>query len=32
MIETMNSFLRAYAAGELTSYSAVVFGRYVKPD
>ena len=31
MIETMSSFLRAYAAGELTSYSAVVFERYVKP-
>lgn len=31
MIETMNSFLRAYAAGELTSYSAVVFERFVKP-
>ena len=31
MVETMNSFLRAYAAGELTSYSAVVFERYVKP-
>jgi hypothetical protein len=32
MVETMNSFLRAYAAGELTSYSAVVFERYVKPE
>lgn len=31
MVETMNSFLRAYAAGELTNYSAVVFDRYVKP-
>jgi len=32
MVETMNSFLRAYAAGELTSYSAVVFDRFVKPN
>ena len=32
MIEPMSSFLRAYAAGELTSYSAVVFERYVKPN
>jgi YD repeat-containing protein len=32
MIEPMNSFLRAYAAGELASYSAVVFERYVKPN
>jgi YD repeat-containing protein len=32
MVETMSSFLRAYAAGELTSYSAVVFERFVKPN
>jgi hypothetical protein len=31
MIEPINSFLRAFAAGELTSYSALVFDRYVKP-
>jgi hypothetical protein len=31
MIEPMNSFLRAFAAGELTSYSALVFDRYVRP-
>jgi len=31
MIEPMNSFLRAFAAGELTNYSALVFDRYVKP-
>ena len=31
MIETMNSFLRAYAAGEITSYASVVLERYVKP-
>jgi hypothetical protein len=31
MIEPMNSFLRAYADGELSSYSALVFDRYVKP-
>ena len=31
MIEPMNSFLRAFAAGELTNYSALVFDRYIKP-
>jgi len=31
MIEPIDSFLRAYAAGELTSYFALVFDRYVKP-
>jgi len=31
MIEPINSFLRAFAAGELTSYSALVFDRYVRP-
>ena len=31
MVELMNSFNRAYAAGELTNYNALVFGRYVKP-
>jgi hypothetical protein len=31
MIEPIDSFLRAYAAGEITSYSALVFDRYVKP-
>lgn len=31
MIEPMNSFLRAFAAGELTNYAALVFDRYVKP-
>ena len=31
MIEPMNSFLRAYAAGEITNYAALVFDRYVKP-
>ena len=31
MIETINSFLRAYAAGELDSYPSLVFDRYVKP-
>ena len=31
MIEPMNSFLRAFAAGELSSYSALVFDRYIKP-
>ena len=31
MIEPMNSFLRAFAAGELSNYSALVFDRYVKP-
>jgi hypothetical protein len=31
MIEPMNSFLRAYAAGELTNYSALILDRYVKP-
>jgi hypothetical protein len=27
----MNSFLRAFAAGELSNYSALVFDRYIKP-
>jgi hypothetical protein len=31
MIETMDSFVRAFDAGELTSYTALVFNRYVKP-
>jgi hypothetical protein len=31
MIEPMNSFLRAYARGEITNYAALVFDRYVKP-
>jgi hypothetical protein len=31
MIEPINSFLRAFAAGELSNYSALVFDRYIKP-
>lgn len=31
MIERMDSFLRAFAAGELTNYSELVFKRYVVP-
>jgi hypothetical protein len=31
MIEPIDSFLRAYAAGALTSYPALVFDRYIKP-
>jgi hypothetical protein len=31
MIEPMDSFLRAYAAGELGTYSALVLDRYIKP-
>jgi hypothetical protein len=31
MIERMDSFLHAFAAGELTSYSELVFKRYVRP-
>jgi hypothetical protein len=31
MIEPIDSFLRAVAAGEITSYSELVFKRYVTP-
>jgi hypothetical protein len=31
MVERMDSFLRAFAAGELTNYSDLVFKRYVTP-
>jgi hypothetical protein len=31
MIEPIDSFLRAYAAGELRTYSDLVFARYVAP-
>ena len=31
MIEPIRSFIRAYDRGELSSYSALVFDRYVKP-
>jgi hypothetical protein len=31
MIERVDSFLRAFAAGELTNYSELVFKRYVTP-
>ena len=31
MIEPIDSFVRAFDAGELTSYSELVFKRYVKP-
>jgi hypothetical protein len=31
MVELMNSFNRAYAAGEIQNYTALVFDRYVKP-
>jgi hypothetical protein len=31
MIERMDSFLRAFAGGELTNYSDLVFHRYVIP-
>ncbi|HEX3868097.1 MAG TPA: hypothetical protein VHV78_15145 [Gemmatimonadaceae bacterium] len=31
MIEPIDSFLRAFAAGELRTYSDLVFGRYVAP-
>ncbi len=31
MIEPMDSFLRAYAAGELRNYTDLAFGRYVTP-
>jgi len=31
MIEPITSFVRAFTAGELTNYSALVFDRYIKP-
>lgn len=31
MTERIDSFLRAFAAGELTTYPALVFDRYIKP-
>ena len=31
MIEPIDSFVRAFDAGELTSYTELVFNRYVKP-
>jgi hypothetical protein len=31
LVELMNSFNQAYAAGEIQSYNALVFDRYVKP-
>ena len=31
LVETIDSFVRAYAAGELTSYGALVANRYVNP-
>jgi hypothetical protein len=31
MIETINSFVRAFDGGELTSYGELVFKRFVKP-
>jgi hypothetical protein len=31
MIETIDSFARAFAAGELTSYPELAYKRYVKP-
>jgi hypothetical protein len=31
MIERIDSFLRAFSAGELTSYSELIFKRYVTP-
>ena len=31
LVETIDSFIRAYSAGELTSYGALVSNRYVNP-
>ena len=31
MIEPIDSFNRAYAAGELRTYSDLVFARYITP-
>ena len=31
LVETIDSFIRAYSAGELTSYGALVSSRYVNP-
>jgi hypothetical protein len=31
MIETMDSFVRAFDAGELTNYTELTFKRFVKP-
>jgi hypothetical protein len=31
MIEPMDSFIRAFAAGDLRTYPDLVFDRYVKP-
>jgi hypothetical protein len=31
MVERIDTFLRAFSAGELTNYSELVFKRYVVP-